>query len=246
MNAGPSPTCGVRAVTISSVSGLSLATTLISPLIAVCLSQYLRSHESQHTTFAMPVANISAGLPAEPCPAPRLEPSVVEELPRAVGESRQTVAVSSETPMQAKTLIERASGLKDDPARQFVMLRLAKDVAIRANDGQTAFLAIDAMDETFHVDADAMKLAVLAKFAAAAKQPAQHKAIADRALKLANEAAGQGHSMIARQLGKLALVEAKKAHNRELLVQVEGQMAEAREQVAANKRRMKPSGDLRR
>ena len=95
------------------------------------------------------------------------------------------------------------------------------------------------MAETFHVDADTMKMAVLTKFASAAQKPAQHKSIAEQALKLADQAVSQDHFMVANQLGKLALTEASKALDKELLAQAQGQIAEVAELVKARERRSK-------
>ncbi len=106
----------------------------------------------------------------------------------------------------------------------------------RADDGQTAFQAIDAMAGTFRADASTMKMAVLTKFAAAAKAPAQHKAIAEQALNLAGQAVSQDHFMVANQLGRLALAEAKKSLDRELLAQAQGQIADVAELVKARER----------
>ena len=84
------------------------------------------------------------------------------------------------------------------------------------------------MAETFPVDADAMKMAVLAKFAAVAKQPSQHKSIAEQASKLVDQAVSQDRFMVANQLGKLALAEAKRAPDQELVAHAQDQMAQVR------------------
>ncbi len=133
----------------------------------------------------------------------------------------------------------KANEMKSDPARQLMLLRAAKDIANRASDGQAAFQAIDTMAETSDVDANTMKMAVLTKFASAAQEPAQHKSIAEQALRLADQAVGQEHFMVASQLGKLALAEAKRAADRELLAQAQGQIAEVAERVKAKERRSK-------
>ncbi len=84
-----------------------------------------------------------------------------------------------------------------------------------------------------------MKMTVLAKFASAAQKPAQHRSIAEQALKLADQAIGQDHFMVASQLDRLALAEAKRALDKELLAQAQGRMAEVAELVKAKERRLK-------
>ena len=241
MSFGISPNCGARAAKVSSGNGLSILATLISPLIAVCLSEYLHTQEKHQTTFALPVPGIDASLPEDSHPEPRPKPTVADDSPRDI-QPWQTFISEPEKQALAKKLIGRANGAKDDPASRFVTLRLAKDIATQANDGQTAFLAIDAMAETFHVDANAMKMAVLAKFAAAAQKPAQHKSIAEQALKLVDQAVSQDHFMIASQLGKLALAEAKRAPDKELVAHAEGQITEVAELVKARERPSRLSG----
>ena len=133
----------------------------------------------------------------------------------------------------------KANEMRGEPASQLMLLRVAKDIATQASDGQTAFQAIDTMAETSDVDADTMKMAVLTNSASAAKKPAQHKFIAEEALRLADQAVGQEHFMVASQLGKLALAEAKRAPDRELLAQAQGQIAEVAERVKARERHSK-------
>jgi hypothetical protein len=229
-----SPTCRARSAKVRSGEGLSVLATLISPLFAVLLSQYLNNQQKHHTTFAAPIQHIDANLPEDQHPEPLPKAWMAEDVPRNHVQPWQAFAPQPEKQALARKLIERANGATDDPASQFVMLRLAKDMAAQASDGQTAFQAIDAMAETFRVDANAMKMAVLARFASAAQKPAQHKSIAEQALKLADQAVRQDHLMVAHQLGKLALAEANKAVDKELLAQAQGQIAEVAERVKAS------------
>jgi hypothetical protein len=163
---------------------------------------------------------------------------VAGDLPRDI-QPWQAFGSEPQKKALAKKLIAKADGVKNDPANQAVMLRLAKDAATQAGDGETAFQAIDAMAETFHVDANAMKLAVLSKFAAVVKKPAQHKSIAEQASKLVDQAVGQDDFMIASQLGKLAVAEAKRATDKELLAQVQSQIAGVAERFQARERSSK-------
>ena len=205
---------------------LSVLATIIAPLFAVLLTQYLNSQEKHQTTFAFPVQVTDASRQEEQHPAPRPELSMANDSPTEHVGPWQAFPLKSEKQALAKMLIERAIEIKDDPASQFVMLRLAKDIATQASDGQTAFQAIDTMAQTFQSDADTMKMAVLTKFADAAQNPAQHKSVAEQALKLVDQAVSQDHFMVANQLGILALTEAKKALDKELFAQAQSQIAE--------------------
>jgi hypothetical protein len=232
MNMEVAPKYGARFIRVYSGNGLSILVTLISPLFAVLLSNYLNTHEKRQTTFALPVLDIDANRRevqhSEPCP----ELSMAKDSPSEHVPVWPALPPKSEKQALAQKLIGKADETKDNPASRFVMLRLAKDIAVQANDGQTAFQAIDAMAE-FHVDADTMKTAVLSRFASAAQRPAQHKSIAEQALRLADQAAGQDHLMAASQLGKLALAEARRGLDKELLARAQGQIADVAERVKA-------------
>ena len=228
------PTCGARSDKVFSGNGLTILATLISPLLAVCLTQYLRIQEKHHTTFALPVQDAAPSLPAAQHPEARLEPCQ-----GFAKRSRPTLAsVCSATGEASLGQEAHGQGQRDEgrSSQPVCCCGLAKDIATQASDGQTAFQAIDTMAETSAVDANTMKMAVLTKFASAAQEPAQHKSIAEQALKLADQAVGQDHFMVANQLGKLALAEAKRAADRELLAQAQGQIAEVAERVKARER----------
>lgn len=223
-----SPVYGTRPVKVSGGSGLSIAATLISPLLAVLLSQYLHTQEKRQTTFALPVPDTSAVRRECQYPAPSLESAAIETAPDLPGardsaEPWQGFTRQPERQALAKRLIEKANETKDELANQLMLLRTAKHAAAQAGDVQTAFQAIDAMAETSHVDANAMKMAVLTRLAAAAQGPAQHKSVAEQASRLADQAMGQDQWMVARQLGRLAQAEARKSCDRELAAKVQGQ-----------------------
>jgi hypothetical protein len=232
-----SPNCDARFDKGSSGNGLSVLATIIAPLFAVLLSQYLNTQYKHQTMVALPIQDTDASRQEGQHTEPRAEPLMAKDSPSEHVPLWQAFPLKSEKQALAKKLIGKANETKGDPASQFMLLRAAKDIATQASDGQTAFQAIDTMAETFHVDANPMKMAVLTKFASAAQKPAQHKSIAEEALKLADQAVSQDHFMIANQLDKLALTEAKKALDRELLAQAQGQIAEIAERVKARDRR---------
>ena len=240
-----SPSGRARSHRVSNGGGVSILVTLLSPLLAVLLAQYLNTRQKNQTTFLLPVPNVGANSPADRQPELSPELPTAKDLPKNPVQPWQAFALQPEKQARAKKLIARANGAKNDPAGRFVMLRLAKDVATQANDGQTAFRAIDALAETFHADADAMKMSVLAKLASVAQKPAQHKSIAEQALKLGDQAIGQNRLMVASQLSKLALAEAKRGLDGELLAKAQGRIAEVADQVRAREHPASPSGDRR-
>jgi hypothetical protein len=230
------PKHGARSDKKSSEHGLSVLAALIAPLIAVLLSNYLNTRGKYPTAVVLPVQEIDASGREGQHPEPRSEPSTAKDSPGDRVQLWQAFPLKAEKQALAKKLIGKANETKDDPAGQFVLLRLAKDIATQASDGQTAFQAIDTMAETFPVDSNAMKMAVLAKFASAAQKAAQHKSIAEQALKLADQSVSQGRFPVASQLSKLALAEATRAADRELLAQAQGEIARVAELVKARER----------
>ncbi len=245
MSFEPSGSGRARCHATPTGNGLSILVTLVSPLFAVLLAQYLSTRPQYQTTFALPAANVGVSLPAAAHFDARPELPTSEESPASPSDPWQAFAVQPKKQALAKRLIATASVTKNDPASRFVMLRRAKDVATEANDGATAFQAIDAMAETFHSDADILKMSVLTKLASAAKKPAQHKSIAEHALKLGSEAAGQERLMVANQFNRLALAEAERALDNGLLAKSQGRIAEVADRLRVIQRRSMPSRDRR-
>ena len=190
--------------------GVSIFVTLISPLLAVMPSQYLNARRQCQTTFASPVPCLAMRVPVVADSEVRAESPAVAKSSTVTPDAWQAFVRHPQKQALAKKLMASANGAKSDPAIQFAMLRRAKDVATEANDGQTAFAAIDAMAETFHADADTLKMSVLSKLASAARKPAQHQSITEQAMKLGDQALGRERFMVANQLGRLAVADASR------------------------------------
>ena len=182
--------------------------------------------------FALPVLGQEAAKKT-PVPADAAQAEATKLIKEVYGDEYAKAKTSSEKQTLAKKLLDKASESKDDPANQFVLLRLARDIATQANDGQTAYQAINAITETFQVDAAKMKLAVLTKLAAAAEKPAEHKSIATPALNLLNQAVSQDDFTLADEVGNLAVAEARKARDKELIAQAQERVAEVAELAKA-------------
>ena len=96
-----------------------------------------------------------------PVPADAAQAAATKLVKEVYGDEYAKAKTTTEKQALAKTLLNKANETKDDPASQFVLLRLAKDIAAQAGDGQMAFQAIDEMAETFLVNANEMKMTVL-------------------------------------------------------------------------------------
>ena len=161
-----------------------------------------------------------------PVPAEAAQEAATSLVRETYGSEYARAKTPAEKQALAKKLLAKADESKDYSAGQFVLLRLAKDIAAQAGDGQTAFQAIDAAAEAFEVDANEMKSAMLAKLAVTAKGPVQYTFVVDEALNLMEDAVRQDNFTVADELGKVAIAAARKALDKELLAQAQSQVAD--------------------
>jgi hypothetical protein len=178
------------------------------------------------------VARLSASPAGEeaarkaPPPTAEAEEKAAKACRELFGPSYAKAKTAAEKIELAKEILKEAAGMEDDPAGCFVLLRLARDIAVRAGDLETAVTAIDALDGRFEVDALAMKADAAAKTVPVARPAAQHKAMAARISSLAREAMDKDKMERAAELAGLALEEAKKCRDPKLLKQIHQQQAE--------------------
>ena len=133
----------------------------------------------------------------------------------------------------AKKLLGKALESRDTTSR-CVLLRASRDVATNGGDGQTAFQAIDEMDRVFRVDAVKMKASVLNSLSKKARLPADRKSIAEQALPLVDQAIARDDFELADDLTEMALTEARKARDGELVKKIAARKKELGEIVKAH------------
>jgi formylglycine-generating enzyme required for sulfatase activity/serine/threonine protein kinase len=119
-----------------------------------------------------------------------------------------------------------------DPAERFVLLRLARDIAVQAGDVTAAFAAIDEMAQTFAVDSLAMKSEMLAAMAEKAK-PDSRGQLTDAAVELIPQAMGAENFDVAKELAGVAGSLAGKVRDRELAQRVRAAQKELADNVKA-------------
>lgn len=120
----------------------------------------------------------------------------------------------------ARKMIQKATESKDDPASCFVLLRVARDLAVQAGQADVAFQAIDALLRSYQIDAHAMKVDALTNAAKLASKPEQHEIIAQLAQQIMEEAVASDNFGEASQLGEMALASARESKKRELQKQI--------------------------
>jgi formylglycine-generating enzyme required for sulfatase activity len=149
----------------------------------------------------------------------------------------------------AKKLLQKGLEMADDPTARFVLLRLARDIAVKAGDQNLAFEAIDRLAEGFVVDSWAMKSAVVTEAARQARKTVEHETAASQALLLMRKAMEQDACGVAQEMAKLALSEGGKARDRELVAQARAgqkqaqQAAKAMEQIEASRAMLRDHPD---
>ena len=149
------------------------------------------------------------------------------------GDDWKAAKTTAQKQALAKKLFQKAKETEPKDAARFVLLRLSRDIAAQALDGQTAFQAIDEMDQSFQIDALEMKLAVLTTGASAEQTAEQHDTIAKMAADLSEKAVASENFPLAKQLNELALAEARKGRDPRLTSRASHRRAEIDELAKA-------------
>ena len=183
---------------------------------------------TQRTVLAVVVlmAGATAGLAQGKAPVPDTKVQArAQELIRDIyGKKYDAAKTSKQKTDLAKKLLDQAAESKGDPGSHFVLLRVAKDVAVLAADAETALDAVNRIVATYDVDAMEMRLACAKRLASAAKLSSQHGALAARVYALVDIAVAEDNFDAASQLGEIARVAAQKARNYPLLKQITARM----------------------
>jgi len=152
-----------------------------------------------------------------PIPNAEAQAEATKLIKEVYGEEYASAKSAEQMKALAKKLIQKASASKDDPTSQFVLLKIARDAATQATDGQIAFQAIDNMAESFQINPLEMKAVVLTALSKKARAAMEHESIAEHATKLLEQATASDEFDLARQSGDLLLAEARKARDPQLL-----------------------------
>ena len=127
---------------------------------------------------------------------------------------------STEKSALARKMLNQAAKTKGDPVSYFVLLRIARDMAIQAGDPHTSLEAVDQIARTYQVEAIAMKVQTLLQTAANARLPEQRKAVVQAALPLIRAAVVDDDYASANRLARKALDLARRARDAALLKQM--------------------------
>jgi formylglycine-generating enzyme required for sulfatase activity len=172
---------------------------------------------------------------------------------RAAREAYQEEYAQAQTPVARRVLankiLQKGQETKDDPVARFVLLRLARDVALKAEDNALAWQAIDRLAEGYELDPWAMKAEIVVAGTKQARKLPEHKAAAEQALAVMHAALDADSCVVAQEMAKLALAEAGKARERDLVGQARAgqklaqQAAKSLEQIEAQRAKLKYAPD---
>ncbi len=136
------------------------------------------------------------------------------------GEEHDNADTSEKKLALAAKLLQKAVQTPDDPASQYVLLCIARDVSAAAGDAPRALEAVDAVADTFNVDGLPMKAETLTKTVPAARSPAQCAVLANAAALLVNEAVAEDRYDLAGQLADVAVEAARNSRDAVFLKRV--------------------------
>ncbi len=109
----------------------------------------------------------------------------------------------------------------DNPAERFVLFREARDLAVKTLQPEAALGAIDALGQSFAVNALKMKVAALHKIGKAARSAAARRLVVEAAILVVDEAVASDHYEAAGRLSELAQDMAAKIKTKSLTTLVE-------------------------
>lgn len=116
----------------------------------------------------------------------------------------------------AKKMLGLAGEAKQDPTGRFVLLKVARDIAVGAGDSETALVAARATAETFRVDGLKLEADTLLEVAKSAKSQGDNRLLATRAPGLVSQAVARDEYDLAGQLSRAALAAARKTRDEPL------------------------------
>ncbi len=125
-----------------------------------------------------------------PVPAAELQEPAKKAATEIYGGRFRQAKTAAEKTALATEMIEAATKVQDGSPDQYVLLKIAADIAATAGDAATALQAVEKMAERFDVPGPKLTAETLLAAAGNATMTSQHKAVAEAALKIADAVAG--------------------------------------------------------
>ena len=146
-----------------------------------------------------------------PVPDAEVQGPVLKAAREIYGDRFARAKTAAEKGALAREILEAASKVQAGSVDQYVLLKIARDVATGAGDLLTALEAADRMAERFDVPGVKARADVLLAAARRASSSAQHKAVAEAAVKVAGDLAAEQEYETAKKLCETAQASARRA-----------------------------------
>ncbi len=173
-------------------------------LIAAVLGAHAEALPAQETDTRAPVPDAAA------------QENVLALVREIHGKEYDGAKTSSQKLALAKTLLSEAGESQDDPTSHFVLLRVARDLAVKAGETKMALQTVDEMAKAFQIDGLTMKVATVTKLVKTARSAEQKKSLATSTVDLIDEAIDRDNYDLANQLVDVA----RKTRDRTLVKQI--------------------------
>jgi hypothetical protein len=152
-----------------------------------------------------------------PVPDHDAQTQAEEEIRELFGQEIDSARSAEDKLSLANRLLDIAVQTDDDPAARYVLLRMARDLAVAAGDPGCFCRSIDEMDRHYQVDALAMKAEAITKAWGSQQSRPYRKALADESRKLLDAAMTAKHYAAAEQLVRVAQSAARAAKDYRLM-----------------------------
>jgi len=155
-----------------------------------------------------------------PVPAAELQEPARKAANEIYGGRFKQAKTAAEKTALATEMIEAATKVQDGSPDQYVLLKIAADIAVGAGDAPTALQAVEKLAERFDVPGPKLTAETLLAAVGNASTTSQHKAVGESVLKIADAVAGAEEYKLALDLCESARSSAQKARQYPLVKQL--------------------------
>jgi hypothetical protein len=159
--------------------------------------------------------------PSKPVLAPVPGEAALKKAEALVRDVYRPDLADADTPSKqlalAGRLVDEAVKTDDDPAARFALLRMAREMAVRAGDAELIVRAVDETALHFEIDAAATKKSALTEAAASPRNSAVARALAEACTRLMDQAVREDRLDAAMDYGQAAYTAAGSAKDRGLV-----------------------------
>lgn len=172
------------------------------------------------------IGALAAGSPAgfadsrQAVPDAEAQKAALDDIRELYKDEYRNAKTSAQRIALAKKLVQHAIEFKNDAAGQFSLLRVAKDIALKADDAPTTVAAIDAMAARFQVDGLQMTSSALVRIVRGPISPESRRRAIASLRELTQRAIAADRYELAASLADLGVIQTKKIRDGNLLKQL--------------------------